>query len=127
MVDFFIKRYAKDRRFQVAPEVITALQDYEWPGNVRELENVIERAVVLSSDNHITMDSLPANLLTRLKTADSDQHRISADTHSLAEVEKRAILGALDEAGGNRSKAARILKVPRHVLLYRLKKLNIDS
>ncbi|MGA6952719.1 MAG: sigma-54 dependent transcriptional regulator, partial [Candidatus Sulfotelmatobacter sp.] len=68
LVAFFLKKYAEenDRPVRsIAPEALRPLMSYSWPGNVRELENVIERAVVLSSGPEITLDLLPDNLLGR--------------------------------------------------------------
>src|SRR5258708_6236717 len=68
LVDFFLKKYAEenDRPVRsIAPEALRPLMSYSWPGNVRELENVIERAVVLSSGPSIGVDLLPDNLLGR--------------------------------------------------------------
>jgi two-component system NtrC family response regulator len=123
LVDFFINRYAGDRTFRVTAEALAALQTYDWPGNVRELENVIERAVVLATDDDITLDSLPPSFRSQSTAKQTD----NANPSSLPEIEKRAILEALEKTGGNRSKAARMLQIPRHVLLYRLRKYGIDS
>ena len=68
LVDFFLKKYAEenDRPVRhITPEALRPLMSYSWPGNVRELENVIERAVVLSSGTEISLDLLPDNLLGR--------------------------------------------------------------
>ena len=123
LVDFFISRYAGDRRFRVTPEALAALQAYDWPGNVRELENVIERAVVLATDETITPESLPPSFRSQTAAKQAGD----ANPASLPEIEKQAILTALEKSGGNRSKAARMLQIPRHVLLYRLKKYGIDE
>jgi two-component system NtrC family response regulator len=126
LVDFFITRYSKDRKFVVDPEVISVLQQYDWPGNIRELENAIERAVVLSTDNRITPESLPAHFQTPKKKETGSPLKFPQEDLSLEEVEKQVILEALERAGGNRSRAARLLKIPRHVLLYRLKKFGLE-
>ena len=68
LVDFFRKKYAEenDRPVRsITPEALRPLMAYSWPGNVRELENVVERAVVLSTGTEITLDLLPDNLLGR--------------------------------------------------------------
>ncbi|MFZ0440366.1 MAG: sigma-54 dependent transcriptional regulator, partial [Candidatus Sulfotelmatobacter sp.] len=68
LVQFFLKKYAEENDRQVrriTPEALRPLMSYSWPGNVRELENVIERAVVLSSGTDISIDLLPDNLLGR--------------------------------------------------------------
>lgn len=126
LVDFFLTRYAGDRKFVIEPEVYSALQEYGWPGNVRELENVIERAVVLAADNRITLESLPAHFQATGKKETGDPLKLPQGDFSLEEIEKKAILEALERAAGNRSQAARLLKIPRHVLLYRLKKFGLE-
>ena len=66
LVEFFLKKYAEENARstpRVTPEALRPLMAYSWPGNVRELENVIERAVVLSSGPEITMDLLPESLM----------------------------------------------------------------
>src|SRR6185369_5489388 len=68
LVEFFLKKYAEENARstpRVMPEALRPLLTYSWPGNVRELENVIERAVVLSSGPEITMDLLPESLMGR--------------------------------------------------------------
>ena len=127
LVDFFLNRHAPNRPMTVDPEVITVLQRHDWPGNIRELENAIERAVVLSSENHLTIDSLPPHLGRKEAVAPvAAGIDATAEGFSLEQVERQAIQEALKRAGGNRSEAARILKVPRHILLYRLKKLGLE-
>lgn len=126
LIDFFIDRYAKGRKLIIEPEVFSAFQRYDWPGNVRELENFIERAVVLSTDGRITLESLPAQFHSRPDAASDAPIDIPPEGVSLEAVEKRLIRETLARTGGNRSQAARLLKIPRHVLLYRLKKFNLD-
>src|SRR5579863_9243009 len=68
LVEFFLKKYAEenDRPVRnITPEALRPLMAYSWPGNVRELENVIERAVVLSSGTEISADLLPDSMLGR--------------------------------------------------------------
>jgi Nif-specific regulatory protein len=66
LVQHFIEKYSKENNRKIkriSPEALRILQTYNWPGNVRELENVIERAVLLSKDNSIDIESLPAFLV----------------------------------------------------------------
>ena len=73
LVEFFLKKYAAENgraTQRVMPEALRPLMAYSWPGNVRELENVIERAVVLSSGPEITMDLLPESLMGRGSSLD---------------------------------------------------------
>ncbi len=125
LVDFFVERYRKSDYIEVDGAVLDVFKQYRWPGNVRELENVIERALVLSPEPRITLKSLPAHLLqTSVESRDGTEKEIFEDL-SLENIERRAIQMALKKTAGNQTKAAQLLKIPRHVLLYRLKKLNI--
>lgn len=122
LVDFFVKKYAGEGRFSVEPEVYTLLQAYHWPGNVRELENVIERAVVLSTENRLTAESLPLHI----RESRTPVFSVQGEDLTLEEIEKQAIRAALTKSQGNRTRAARLLGIPRHVLLYRLKKFGME-
>jgi two-component system NtrC family response regulator len=126
LVDHFLKKYGKGRRFEVAPEVIEKLQKYDWPGNVRELENVIERAVVLTRGNRIGVESLPPEFRSAPLRESSKGIFIPDEGMALDEIERIAIQIALEKSGGNRTRAAEFLKIPRHILLYRMKKLGIE-
>lgn len=102
-----------------------------WPGNVRELKNTIERVVLLENDDMILGSHL--QFLVRQPAASSrpgDQEvciSLPAEGISLEEIEKRVITEAFNRCGRNKSKTARFLKLPRHILIYRLKKLHIED
>jgi DNA-binding NtrC family response regulator len=125
LVEFFIERYKKDKKVTVDSEVLEILKTYNWPGNVRELENVIERALVLSGKPRISPQDLPVHLTEPSSIARNQPDDDLFSDLSLDNLEKRAIQMALQKAGGNQTKAAKLLDIPRHVLLYRLKKFNI--
>ncbi len=125
LVQLFIDRYGRGQQFHVTPEALTALQKHDWPGNIRELENVIERAVVLSVNRQIDVESLPVFVRNNETPQNSLSLVASGSNYSLDEMEKKLILNALEKSGGNQSQAARMLKIPRHVLIYRLKKFGI--
>jgi DNA-binding NtrC family response regulator len=125
LVEFFIERYKKDKKVTVDSEVLEILKTYNWPGNVRELENVIERALVLSGKPRISPQDLPVHLTEPSSIARNQADEDLFSDLSLDNLEKRAIQMALQKAGGNQTKAAKLLDIPRHVLLYRLKKFNI--
>ena len=125
LVEFFIERYKKDKKVTVDSEVLEILKTYNWPGNVRELENVIERALVLSGKPRISPQDLPVHLTEPSSIARNQANDDLFSDLSLDNLEKRAIQMALQKAGGNQTKAAKLLDIPRHVLLYRLKKFNI--
>jgi transcriptional regulator with GAF, ATPase, and Fis domain len=109
LANFFLAKFSKKfhRRFQgFSKQVRQALISYDWPGNVRELENAIERAVVLSSGDEITLADLPDTLID----ADQSEETAMPKYHfSLKETKKQLILAAVKQAGGNHAEAARLL------------------
>jgi len=94
----------------VTKQVMDIFQEYEWPGNVRELENVIERAVVLSSGETITASCLPSKL-TALK-----EESLPSNGLNLMEMEKNLLWQALEKTNWNQSAAARVLGISRKQL-----------
>ena len=101
-----------------------------WPGNVRELENVLGHACMMAMGDTIDVQDLPAYLRSARRTrrgpADSRDRRQDAG-NTLAEQERLLIIRALEAAGGNQSQAARILRIGRDALRYKLKKHNLES
>jgi Nif-specific regulatory protein len=89
------------------PEARACLQRYPWPGNVRELSNAIERAVVLGDDDLIHPEDLPETILEAVPTLERAPVTPYHDT--VNEAKKRSILGAVEKAGGNLTKAAELL------------------
>jgi len=126
LVEHFIERHAAEsgetsRTF--SREAMDLLVRYDFPGNVRELENVVQRCLVLARGNQITTDDLPATVLGAADEPRADQ--VTAPTtlpERVAALEKQAILEALDEDGGNQSKAARTLGISERALRYKLSK-----
>jgi len=98
---------------------------YDWPGNVRELENIIERAVIMSRGEMITPLEFP-NDIKELDEDLKDSHIKLTPGRSLKEVEKAMILRTLEETGGNRTHAAKILGITRRTLQLRLKDYGIN-
>ncbi len=99
-------------------EVMTIFQNYSWPGNLRELQNYIKRAVLFSEDELITKEVLPDKLLT--------PEAIEEEGLFKNQNEKEMIISAINAAGGNKSKAARALKIDRKTLYNKLKLYDID-
>lgn len=119
LTDYFVERFGRQigKRVQgVSPEALTILQSYRWPGNIRELQNVIERAVILCR-GAISVADLPATLLA----CDSDAQELG----TLKDLEREAILSALEKTGGNRRRAAEELGLSRRTLQYRLKEYGL--
>lgn len=132
LCDRFMKEFAEINGrpvSRIAPEAAAILQAYSWPGNVRELRNTIEKMVVLARGDTLTVEDIPAAIRDEARrngVSGASAASISASsadflpTESLAEVEKRKILAALDAAGGNRSKAALALGISRRTLHRKL-------
>jgi DNA-binding NtrC family response regulator len=130
LVQFFLKKYAEenDRPVRrITPEALRPLMSYAWPGNVRELENVIERAVVLSSGPEITMDLLPDNILGRGSALMLGEPPSDASLFEIVEdVEKRIISDMLEKCNWNQTEAAERFKVPLSTLNQKIRRLNIE-
>ncbi|MCK4558668.1 MAG: sigma-54-dependent Fis family transcriptional regulator [Calditrichia bacterium] len=126
LIDFFVKKYSEGRKFKVSSEAIKTLQNYEWPGNVRELENIIERILALATDSKITIANIPEYISGSFYEPSGTTINIPEEGIALDTVERMVIKEILQRTGGNRSKTARMLQIPRHVLLYRLKKFGLE-
>jgi two-component system NtrC family response regulator len=126
LIDYFLQKYSKEKNIKIDNDVYDIMEKYSWPGNIRELQNLIERLSILLPKNKITLKDLPSFFFDESNTFEKNQN-ISLDNLSLEEIEKNAILGALNRTAGNQTKAAKLLDIPRHVLLYRMKKLKISS
>jgi two-component system response regulator HydG len=100
------------------------LLKYDWPGNVRELENAVERAVILLAGEYVTEKELPLGITHSYIQDNKELTDGSArkEARSLEEIEKEAILSALEAAGGNKSKAARTLGITRKTVHKKLEK-----
>jgi len=117
LAEHFLKKYAEENKNRIknfSPEVIEFMLNYPWPGNVRELENMIERGVILSKNNAITLAELPQDII----------HPTPAEGKTIEAVMRNHIINILEETKGNISKAARILGVRRMTLYNKLKKYN---
>ena len=101
---------------------------HSWPGNVRELENVIGHACMMTMGDTIDVQDLPAYLHAAGR---SGRRRRGGSLHAgagvgtLEEQERLLIVRALEAAGGNQSQAARLLRIGRDALRYKLKKHNL--
>ncbi len=96
---------------------------YDWPGNVRELENAVERAVALGSGPLLHVGDFPSNL----QYASSEHVPDKDELLPLEELERRAILRALRETGGDKLAAARILGIGKTTLYRKLKQFDKEG
>lgn len=98
------------------PEALDALVAWDWPGNVRELENAVERAVVLSHDDVISVDDLPPAIRDRRPAPDTITFRVGTP---LKEVERRMIETTLQRVGGDKTRAAALLGITARTIYRR--------
>jgi len=126
-VSRFAAQYGKNIR-GLTPRAQIRLGLHSWPGNVRELENVIGHACMMTQGDTIDVPDLPAYLQSTGDTAaaPSDVPR-DADVATLEEQERQLIVRAMEKSAGNQSRAARLLRIGRDALRYKLKKHNLES
>jgi len=132
LAQHFLARYAKENEKplrEIAPEAMALLLDYHWPGNVRELENVIERAVVLSTGEILDVELLPKTV--RQPTAMvPPSTSLTSNGRSLKEAvtdyERQLIVRALQATGGVQKRAAEMLQVKPTTLHEMMKRLSIS-
>jgi PAS domain S-box-containing protein len=128
---FFIEHY--NRKFRRSIEGTTEaaaklLAMHDWPGNVRELRNAIERAMILEESTFITPQSLPIAIVRpdaggpAPAPAAAD---IPSDGLSLEDNERSLLARALEKTNGNQTQAARLLRITRDTLRYKMKKFNL--
>ena len=132
LAEFFIGHYNRKFKRQIralSEDAKQMLMHHDWAGNVRELRNAIERAMILEESELIRPGSLP------MAVGHSGTIPISLPTNaapvfpevgmSLEENEKQLILRALEKTGGNQTQAAKLLKITRDTLRYKMKKFKL--
>jgi len=144
-LEYFCQENTKPLRHFTAP-AMKLLMDYDWPGNVRELENVVERAVVLSTQERVDVDLLPDSIRSkeivrgvRLQMSEflpplpgEPGARTAADNPNptlfqiMDEVERRIIVDMMERCGWNQTEAAERFLIPLSTLNQKIKRLGID-
>jgi DNA-binding NtrC family response regulator len=131
LVEFFLNKYSAENERplrRITPEALRPLLSYAWPGNVRELENVVERAVVLSSGTEIGPDLLPDQISGRSTVIPMPEPR-SADSSLfdiMEDCERHVIVDMLEKSNWNQTEAAERFHVPLSTLNQKIKRLNIE-
>ena len=125
LVSSFLEKFgdSSGRVQTISEDAMARLIAYDWPGNVRELENAVERAVALGSGSMLHVGDLPSNL----QYSAADRMPQSDELLPLDELERRAILRALREAGGDKLAAARLLGIGKTTLYRKLKQYEAAS
>ncbi len=123
LIRHFLGKLGAPPEVRFGDAALAAMRNHSWPGNIRELRNAVERCVILRKGALIEGSDL--NLAPPKMAATDPLPDIPDEGISLEAVEKGLIKKALEKTGGNRSAAARLLKIPRHVLIYRLEKFDL--
>ncbi len=115
----------------LSPDVEKIFHSYPWYGNLRELNNVIKRAVLMSNGDLIERNALPSEIIYSADQKSSSGEDVEPQTDSLLknamwDVERKLIIKTILDAGYNKSKAARILKIDRKTLYNKIKLYEID-
>jgi two-component system NtrC family response regulator len=128
--EHFVKRHAGGDAVRSTPALLRALIRRPWPGNVRELANVCQRMVLLRASDVLDERDLPAE--GRAPDGEPGPQGVAAilrelppERLPLLDLEREVIVRALAKHGGNRTRTAEYLGIPRHVLLYRIEKFGI--
>src|SRR6266536_3000601 len=130
LVEFFLRKYSEENQHplrRITPEALRPLMNYSWPGNVRELENVVERAVVLSSSVEIGADLLPDHIVGRGTAIPIIEARADASLFEvMEECERQIIIAMMEKCGWNQTEAAERFHIPLSTLNQKIKRLNIE-
>jgi two-component system response regulator AtoC len=111
----------------ISSSAMDFLLAHSWSGNIRELENVIERAMILASDNLITPSELPPSITSRNEVISSDDQGQSLSIKKETKrLEIELIRKALELTGGNRSNAAKILEISRPILISKIREYGLE-
>jgi len=136
LIGHFVGRYGNDHR--IPDEMMNVLVEYDWPGNIRELEHTVQQMVAMNSGPWLGPADLPSALTNRRREHDITTFESLGNLHDhlssfssaqpvipLAEVEKRAILNAIDYTKGDRTIAAELLGIGRTTLYRKLKEYGL--
>jgi DNA-binding NtrC family response regulator len=118
----FLRQYSEmyeKPMIDIEPDAMAMLHSYSWPGNVRELENVIQRAIIVASDDRIRAEDLPQNIRAENVLCIDDYHPMGSFEEQVYEYKVKLAMNAVRENNGNKTLAARSLQISR-AYLHRL-------
>jgi two-component system response regulator PilR (NtrC family) len=133
LVDFFIRKYGEElgvETLSISREALQTLESYAWPGNVRELENTVERALALSTSEHLTIHDLPLQIRRGdrppLDVSELPEKGLDLEEH-LDEIRSHLMQQALDRTDGVQTQAAELLGMTFRSFRYYAKKLGLTG
>jgi transcriptional regulator with PAS, ATPase and Fis domain len=121
LLDFFLKKYLlkySKPGFRIEKPAMEKLLKYSWPGNIRELQHMTEKAVIMGEGD--TLGTEDFFMGSRIR-----QGNVNSETLNLVQLEKDAIIRAIEKNGGNISRAVKDLGISRRALYYKLGKYDI--
>lgn len=127
-VDYFIKEFStrnSKKIIGIQREVLNILNEYKWPGNIRELMNVIEHIIVTNKNGMIQKNSIPEYILSQAKKSESFKEYPLDLTKAIKKLETENIKKALAISKNNKSKAAKLLNIPRGTLYHKMDEYKI--
>jgi DNA-binding NtrC family response regulator len=123
LVHHFLKLYGSSEGVaDFSPEFMQRLMQYDWPGNVRQLENSIQRALAVSSGVRLELKDVPSTILYR-----TESQAGTSDAATLQELERKAIMEALQAVGGDRVQAAKLLGIGKTTIYRKLKEYGLEG
>jgi len=125
LVHCFLDRYAPGENIQITAAAMKSFLEYDWPGNVRELENCIARAIALGDHRSIDLADLPPSIRGAQDSTLSREDAAMLSTTALSDLERATILRVVEQAGGDKATAGRVLGISRATLYRKLKQYKI--
>ena len=138
LVSYFVGQFNRDFKkkiTEVSAEALEILNTYDWPGNVRELKNVLERAMILNMGNSILPVHIPIEIDSSLSSFSKKNPNFDLASNAIANlvgtpleaIEKQLVCETLQKTNGNQSEAARMLKIGRDALRYKIQKYQLEG
>lgn len=125
LADFYVSQFSQKinrQKLPISDDFLSALQQYSWPGNIRELKNIIERGVILASDEGLTPDLLPSEI----RNYETNPNK-TVSAFSMASVEKLQIRKVLNYTKGNKAEAARLLEIGVATLYRKMDEYGLEK
>lgn len=130
LINYFLEKHTRgsSRKIAVEPSARKLLENYSYPGNVRQLESAIERAILLSENNTITVEDLPPEMVRETAPASADDlFKLPAEGVNFEDVERSLIMQAMERTDNNITKSAKLLGLTFRTLQYRLEKFGFKK
>jgi DNA-binding NtrC family response regulator len=134
LVHHFMENISKSRKKKIkgmSKDIVKAFMEYDWPGNVRELENIIERMIILSEGDELTIQDLPDKIIEKHHHEEDAVDPVIPEegfslNNAINEYERLLIVRALEKADWVKNRAAKILNMNRTTLVEKIKKQGIE-